>query len=286
MNAAEIEVLQSEPGLVEATKVLSDLVARQGGGDASYFESQLARYVRTLGRIRDIRPAPCRILDIGSHYLHQAVLLSRLGYDVCGIDVELFTTAEFVKERSRIFNIRNITVNALENGDFLQGQQGCFDLVLFTETIEHITFNPVRFWRRVYELMLPDGIVYLTTPNSLRPVALVRTLLNIITFTGIGLSVEQIFGDVTYGHHWKEYSAREIKKYFGMLSSDFRVETSWYSSDLANGRGVKAAIKRLLSAIPCFRPDIEAVISLSGKTGFLAQVPRLPMQAHRSPGPD
>jgi len=279
MAAQETHALPRCSTVVEAINVLSELVERQNAGDAPYFRGQRARYLRSLKRVEEIRPAPCRALDIGSHYLHQSVLLSLLGYEVWGIDVELFTTAGFVAERSKTFNIRNMTVNVLENGDFLKGQEDFFDLVLFTETIEHITFNPIRFWRRVYELLSPKGTIYLTTPNSLRPAALARTLFNMATFRGIGLPVEEIFQNVTYGHHWKEYSAREIQKYFRMLSNDFGVETSWYSSELADNNQLKRAIKGILAAVPCFRSDLEAVIRLSGKTGFSARIPQLPMHS-------
>lgn len=279
MGSQEGSAFQEGFGLLEAMTVLSDVVAQENGGDAEYFSRQRARYLRTLERIRGIRPAPCLVLDIGSHYLHQAVLLSQLGYEVWGIDIELFTGAEFVRNRSRRFNIHNITVKNLEDGDFLANLRERVDVILFTETLEHITFNPIRFWRRVYELLCPEGIIYLTTPNSLRPAAVARTVWNIITLGGIGLSVEQIFANVTYGHHWKEYSAREIKKYFRALSSDFKVETRWYSSDSAEGGGVKSAAKRLLGAVPCLRSDLEAVISLSRKTGVTARWPELPMQA-------
>jgi 2-polyprenyl-3-methyl-5-hydroxy-6-metoxy-1,4-benzoquinol methylase len=272
---------QTGSTVLHAMEILSNLVERQCGGDSQYFEHQRARYVHNLGRIEKIQPAPCKVLDIGSHYLHQPILLRQMGYEVWGMDIELFTGAQFVKERSRMFDIPNIAVNTFENGEFLVGQENRFDLILFTEILEHITFNPVRFWHRVFDLLSPNGAVYLSTPNSLRPAAQAKALWKLLTFGGIGLNVEQILQTVTYGHHWKEYSASEIRQYFRLLSSDFLVETTWYSSDLAT-EGFKTMVKRLLATIPCFRSDIEAVVRLSGKTGFSARSPRLPMHTHGS----
>ena len=40
---------------------------------------------------------------------------------------------------------------------------------------------------------------------------------------GGGLSVHDILHIRTYGHHWKEYSAREISAYFRALSPDFEI---------------------------------------------------------------
>lgn len=272
--------------LGKATRAIAGLVDSQRGGDENYFRDQLPRYLRTCKRIQELVPARGRALDIGSHYLHQSVLLSELGFEVTGVDVELFTSAAFVKERAATFNIRNATVNALEAGDFLAGQDGQFDLIVFTEILEHITFNPIRFWRRVHELMSPAALIYVSTPNALRPVAWCRQLMHLLAFRGIGLSLDEIMGNVTYGHHWKEYSASEIRRYFAMLSSDFIVTTDWYSSDLGGGPGFKTDLKRLLAAVPCLRSDIEAVIRCSKRAGFAARAPQLRMQQSAMKGGD
>lgn len=266
-----------------AVHALAHLISRQHAGDENYFHNQVNRYARTVSRIRELRPNPRRVLDIGSHYLHQSVLLSELGYQVSGIDIELFTSAAFVQERAHEFNVQNLAVNLLEKGDFLPGMEGQFDVIVFTEILEHITFNPVRFWKRVYELLTPDGIIYLSTPNSMRPAAVLRSAANLIRMRGVGLDIGQILGTVTYGHHWKEYSAWEIRKYFAMLSDDFAVETHWYSTDLHTHAGPKGQLKRLIAVVPCFRSDIEALITRPGTGGFSAVAPRLAMQTRPPP---
>lgn len=255
---------------------LGELVRSQRAGDETYFGHQLPRYLQSVSRIQALRPAPARVLDIGSHYLHQAALLSRLGYEVSGIDIPLFAGAEFVRERAARFGVRNHAVDAIELGEFLPGQEGRFDLIVFTEILEHITFNPVRFWRRVYELMSPGGMVYLSTPNALRPAAWLRTLTRLLARRGIGLSPEEILASVSYGHHWKEYSAWEIRRYFALLSPDFAVTCRTYSSDLTLP-GPKTQVKRALALLPPCRSDIEAVVRRTGNAGFTALPPQLPM---------
>lgn len=270
--------MQDEP-LACALRTVSGMVEAQRAGDENYFRSQLPRYVRTMRRIQQLKPEPCRVLDIGSHYLHQALLLQALGHEMTGIDVGIFTGAGMVKERAARFCIRNFEVNDIETGRFLPGQDGRFDLILFTEVLEHITFNPVRFWQRVYELLSPGGLVYISTPNSMRPAEWMRSILHLLAFRGRGIGIEEIMQNVTYGHHWKEYSAWEIKRYFSLLSPDFDVSTRWYSSDL-NGGGVKTLLKKFLGVVPCLRSDIEAVVSLRARTGYAARAPGLPI--HRS----
>ena len=255
----------------EAMAALSRIVAEQGGGDENYFESQFHRFRYTGARITSLCPKPCRVLDVGSHYLHQASLLRLLGYEVIGVDVPLFTTADFVVERAKMMKIMNVTVTNLEDGDLLGEDKyySMFDLIIFTATLEHITFNPVNFWRRIYELMSDQGKIYITTPNALRPSAMINNFFRLITFTGIGISVKEILGTITYGHHWKEYSRKEIKEYFCTLSSDFNVSISFRNSALPI-RGLKGTLVNTVRLLPFFRPEIEAIVSLSGKTGNLA----------------
>src|SRR4051812_41931891 len=92
----------------EAITVLVEVVQEQDGGDANYFKSQSSRYRYSLERLVALRPPPARVLDIGSHYLHQTALLSLMGYDVVGIDVPLFTEPAFIRERAERLRITNI----------------------------------------------------------------------------------------------------------------------------------------------------------------------------------
>ena len=263
--------------LDEAIGILAEVVKQQNGGDANYFNSQLNRYRYSVDRITKLCPPPCRVLDIGSHYLHQSVLLSLLGYDVCGMDVPLFTEAAFIRERSEAMRVNNISSEAHSSGEFLRGHEGSFDLIVCTEMLEHIAFNPVAFWHRIWQLLSEDGMIYLTTPNAFRIRALVKTLIRLITFEGLGLPVEEVLTVITYGHHWKEYSAKEIKKYFKRLSPDFTVETHTYPESDSQ----KSLLSRGLEIIPQFRSNIEAVVRLRGKTTFL-ESPVLPMMLKSS----
>jgi len=264
----------------EAMTTLSRLIVEQDGGDKNYFENQYYRFRHATARINDLYPKPCRVLDIGSHYLHQASLLSLLGHEVIGMDVPVFSTADFVVERARLMDITNVTVTNIENGNLLKSGEfdGTFDLIVFTEILEHITFNPVSFWRRIYELMSDHGKIYITTPNGLRPEALLKHFLRLVTFTGVGITVKDVLDTVTYGHHWKEYSSKEIKEYFRILSPDFNVSISRYN-DKSLKSGIRDKLMKCAGIFPFFRPEIEAIVSLSEKTGVLAAVPELPMVA-------
>ena len=52
--------------------------------------------------------------------------------------------------------------------DNYQALHGQYDLVLFTEVLEHLTANPVDVLEQLLALLKVDGYLYLTTPNFFR----------------------------------------------------------------------------------------------------------------------
>jgi 2-polyprenyl-6-hydroxyphenyl methylase/3-demethylubiquinone-9 3-methyltransferase len=148
--------------------------------------------------------------------------------------------------------------------------------------MEHITFNPIRFWRRIYELMQVDGIIYITTPNSLRLLAFLGALWRVLSFKGVGLNVREIFRHVTFGHHWKEYSAGELRRYFRALSPDFAVTISRMTYTAAeNSPGVarldpaRRAIQFIGNHTGFFADQLEAIVRLKARTAWLLVPPEV-----------
>jgi SAM-dependent methyltransferase len=261
------------------TAVGEDVTARANSHDLAYFQHR-PRYQRNLERIDELCPVNGRVLDIGSHYLHTACALTAMGFQVVGMDVSAFAEAEIVRDRARRFHVENIAVDDLAAGDFLPGQNDSFDLVVFSEILEHITFNPVRFWKRVYEVLRPGGAIYLTTPNALTPWKIMSTIKRAILLEGIGITIPMIFRTVTYGHHWKEYSSSEVRRYFQMLSPDFEVSVRTYSyrPPPPSGFSAKAATRslcvRLSQAIPAFRDELDVVVRLRDRTTWSLESPQ------------
>lgn len=245
--------------------------------DQSYFVMHKERYRHCIQSVCELFPATTKLADIGSHYLHQAAILALLGFDVVGFDVPEFTGLPFVQRRANLLHIDNITVESLEEDAHLGTEQ--FQCVLFCEILEHITFNPVRFWEQVYDALIPGGAIYITTPNSLRLANAVSTIKRVLMLHGVGLDVSAILSNVTYGHHWKEYSAAEIRKYFSSLSPDFAVEIAYYSYRASSKTGwrPKGVVLNLvrtagnLSGI--FAEEIGAVVRLGTKTAWGVRPP-------------
>lgn len=227
----------------------------------------------------DICPKGGKVLDIGSHYLHSALLLHFLGYQVVCSDVEEFANLPFIKERAKAYGLSQITENNLEKLTSLAPQENEYDLILFTEIFEHITFNPIGFWKRIHTLIKPHGRIYITTPNSITLYAIVKNLYQLLRLRGIGMDVRAIFPTVTYGHHWKEYSAYEMRTYFQLLNEGFKVSINKFNYKPAESPGSGKSkgsifLEKLGNATPFFKEAMEVIVTVDKSTPWKVNIPQ------------
>lgn len=248
--------------------------------DLAYFLQHKSRFERTLRRLVDLVPnRGARMLDIGSHYLHLSAALRRLGYRVTAMDVSAFSNESLIQQRAAEYDIDILVVDNFEDGMFLLGEREVIDVVVFTEILEHITFNPIQFWHRTYQLLRPDGVIYITTPNSLTPWKILHAFKRLLKLEGLGLTAPEILLTVSYGHHWKEYSAHEIQDYFRRLSPDFSLQLNYYNNPRKDDQRdslktvVRELVHRAASAVPHFRDEIEVIVSVSRKSAWLLEPP-------------
>jgi 2-polyprenyl-3-methyl-5-hydroxy-6-metoxy-1,4-benzoquinol methylase len=267
LTLAPAPALQLEDALSAVRRTLHP------GGDSAYFQFHEHRFRRNLETLLALAPPGARLLDIGSHYLHLSGALRLLGREVTALDVSEHQTLPFVLERAALLGVETAIVRDLGTGDFLAEQpDDSYDVVVFCEILEHLTFNPVAFWRRVHQLLRRGGAIYITTPNAHRLSNLLRTIGRALLLRGVGISVDAIFGNVTYGHHWKEYSGREIRDYFSLLSPDFSVDVRSYSyrrpaaQPSAWRRAAADVVRAVGNSIPAFRDDLEVVVRLREKS--------------------
>lgn len=263
--------------MAAALEKVSELVRKEENEqDIAYFNFHRKRYMRMALALGEITSKGVRVLDIGSHYLHSSLLLSFLGYDVYSMDVSAFWELDFVLARKDQYQLKMITEDDLETLVSQEDVADVYDIILFTEILEHITFNPVNFWERIYTICKPGGFIYISTPNSLNLYNILRTIGRIIILKGVGLPVNSIFNYVTYGHHWKEYSVGEIKKYFSVLSDDFHVTTKRYHYREASGAAGNRAMRIcswLGNKTGYLADEIEAIVQVIKSSGFKVKPP-------------
>jgi SAM-dependent methyltransferase len=267
--------LTLDGAVAELKRILRDSPSKS---DIGYFDFHEQRLRRSVSRLLELLKPGSTVLDVGSHYLHQAALLKFAGrqHSIIGADVGAFANLDLVRGRARQLSITNATIIDLSTGQIgIELSPDSLDCVIFCEIMEHITFNPMTFWRVIYDALKPGGFIYITTPNSLRLANLLKTLARAACLSGIGIPVQDIFRHITYGHHWKEYSPAEITAYFAALSPDFSIRVTTYAcvDHKPEGTGPKqlakhafaTAIRKLGNFTVNCKEELEVLVRLQEK---------------------
>lgn len=197
-----------------------------GGTDFPYLAHHFRRFRTTVDHLCSEWPSErgARVLDVGAHWLHQAALLWSAGFSVTAADLPATLETDWVRNAAARMDMALVPVaNLADPVAFGQFPDNAFDVVLFTEIIEHITFNPVRFWSEIYRIVRPGGRIVITTPNYYSPHARAWSLRRFVKGLGGGVTVDDILTQHTHAHHWKEFSAKELVHYFARLSPDFSI---------------------------------------------------------------
>jgi len=85
---------------------------------------------------------------------------------------------------------------------------GEFNLIVFTEVLEHLTVHPVHVLRNLLSLLRPGGVVYVTTPNRFAAGHLRRIAQR--------MDPQHVFpyeGNSTGAHHFHEYCMADLLAY-------------------------------------------------------------------------
>jgi 2-polyprenyl-6-hydroxyphenyl methylase/3-demethylubiquinone-9 3-methyltransferase len=243
------------------------LFEEYGETDVEYLHVHYPRFCETQRLFKEFNPtlSGLRVLDMGAHWLHQAVLYSQDGCKVTAADFAGTLDRKSIKRLASNYDIELFIYNDISTAeDFDSFPDDSFDLILFTEMIEHITFNPVELWKSIYRILAPNGKILVTTPNYYYFRRTIRDFLRMFTRMGGGIPVQDILYIHTFGHHWKEYSAKELCHYFGALSADFHISRVLYMNTATQTPTIlKAMIAKLVPIL--FRPTLYLEIELIAK---------------------
>lgn len=201
-------------------------IERHGATDKAYLNAHFERFTGTFRQFVGHwgGDASARVLDIGAHWLHQSVLFAQAGFRVTAGDFSATLELEGVRRLARHHDIEILIYDEIQSGRALDGiDDDSVDVVLFTEILEHITFNPVAFWKAIYRVMRPGGRIVVTTPNFYAAGSRAWQWKRFLSGFGAGIENTEILQTPTYGHHWKEYSRKEVCHYFCSLSPDFLI---------------------------------------------------------------
>jgi 2-polyprenyl-3-methyl-5-hydroxy-6-metoxy-1,4-benzoquinol methylase len=263
----------NDPTLSEYAALFSE----HGLTDTSYLESQYQRYCSTKRRLESEWRGGSRLLDVGAHWLHQALLYARDGYAVTAADLPITLQTPSVRSLARCYGVTLLEYSDLETTTaFRQIPDNSFDVILFTEIIEHITFNPVTMWRELYRVLSEGGRIVVTTPNYYSIDGRLWSPRRLVGRLGGGITVREIITEHTHGHHWKEFSLRELCYYFKMLSPDFEIHKALCVDDFslqATKRRFGKTSRALGKVFPGLRPNLHIEVDLTRKEHGIVVTP-------------
>jgi 2-polyprenyl-3-methyl-5-hydroxy-6-metoxy-1,4-benzoquinol methylase len=164
-----------------------------------YFETSRPRYEYTLSLALEQNGG--RVLDVGCSPGHLAMALVTGGFEVQGIDLNAVWLAKYAPgwpERLRVTHT-NIEQEPLPFRD------EAFDLVIFTEVLEHIAItDPCAVLQEIRRVLRPGGRMLLSTPN----VANLSNVAALIQGENVFWPPELFYGSVD--RHNREYAPREL----------------------------------------------------------------------------
>lgn len=213
-----------------------------------------------------------RVLDIGAHWLHQSALWAGAGFSVTAVDLPETFAHESVRGAAEGLAIRLVPCESLEHPEALSTfPDDSFDILLFTEVIEHLAFNPVAMWKQIYRVLAPGARIVVTTPNVYRLGGQAWRPWRLLCGRGLGIPVEEVVGLHTLSHHWKEYSRKEMRQYFALLSPDFQVRCAMH---VRSFRASPGGLRSLLEgALPFMRGNLHVEIDLPEKRDGIIAAP-------------
>lgn len=107
-----------------------------------------------------------KILDIGCGAGTLCLYLADKGYKITGIDISEKAIGE-CKKSAEVLGLKNKT--EFLSGDFqTKAIPQKFDLIIFTEVIEHLE-NDTLALKKIHGLLNPNGILILSTPSQNAP---------------------------------------------------------------------------------------------------------------------
>ena len=197
-----------------------------------YFVDSCARLYESCARFNLLERPLGAVLEIGAFYGYLPFLLrpNCSSYTVLEGDdpavyplKPLYQKYQISLHFTDLFESFGPIYNARHELEFTDES---FDTIVCFETMEHFSFNPVKFVRELRRVLKPGGCVYITVPNK----ASFQSLAALI-FGKSELLVDSYFEfedyrsngkNAFYGFHWREYSRSELRRLFSRAG--FRVK--------------------------------------------------------------
>lgn len=164
-----------------------------------YFDNSGPRYEYALALA--LERAPCQVLDLGCSPGHLAMALVRAGFQVSGLDLNDLWRVKYAPGWADKLNVRHANIEQ----EPIPAPDNSYDLVMFTEVLEHIAVtDPKAILAEIRRVLRIGGRLILSTPN----VANIGNVLALIRGENIFWPPPIFYGSTD--RHNREYTPAEV----------------------------------------------------------------------------
>lgn len=211
-----------------------------------YLKVHMQRFTETIALLQSVLNSGMRIIDLGSY----GSLVPALQDILKATDITLTEPAQEQKpptEMSFLQNARHgarypFRVDRFDIEGPFPYADACFDVVIFTEVLEHLSKDPVRTMSEINRITKPGGYLLLSTPNC----ASARSVLRILR--GGNPNIYPVYqrrsSTDRHNHEYVPWEVRELLKLCGFTVARFNTVDVY--PDLQFGRLLTLQIKALL----------------------------------------
>lgn len=193
--------------------------------ERAYFWTHEARYEKILEQIAGIIGTipqdsgnRVRILDVGCFPYHIGAAMEHMGLDVYGISSQ---HEPLQGAKIKTCNIEKDTFPFKDN---------FFDIVIFTEVLEHLPQSPLHTIKEMYRVLSPGGHILITTPNIARSINRAKLLFGkSVTYPLHQLLEQEGKGSNIYHRHNREYTVHEVAQLTHLAGFEIDTATTFVS---------------------------------------------------------
>ena len=205
------------------------------------------RFADILRICRDLVPDPsARVLDIGRSELTAYLATFYQNIHTLGFDPSADDGGH--RETGNLKIVPHITFNLLDASNVATWPKcGPFDLIVFSEVIEHLHVAPEYVLAFLGSLLTPSGVLVCTTPNAVGITKRIRMLAGRNPYELLRLY------EINPGHI-REYTRDELVKISANVGLDSKSHSYHDWIQRKKGSPVKTVVMQFLYAYPAFRP--------------------------------
>jgi len=176
--------------------------------EQEYLDYHASRFVDTLDLLGPGEGK--QLLDVGAFPGHLTLAAQAMGYQVEALTGTNESPHSLDKFITRLSFHQIPTALADVEFDTFPFPDKSFDVVLATEIIEHLPFNPYHLLRETFRVLKPKGKMILSTPNLPKLDNLLHFAFGRTIHPDIRLPFYKTFKSILIGRHIREYTAQEL----------------------------------------------------------------------------